>query len=218
MCRYEYFAGIMKTQEIRILIADDHTVVRDGLTAIIGMQTDMKIIGEAVNGAEACELFLKHSPDIMLLDLRMPKMDGVDVVRIVRETRPDARIIIVTTYAGDEGIFRSLKAGAKGCLLKDSPRHEIIEAVRNVFAGGHHIPGSIASKVSQHALKPHLTLREMEVIARMTRGESNKEIGGGLFVSEGTVKTHVKSILAKLNASSRTEAAAIARRRGLIHE
>lgn len=145
-------------------------------------------------------------------------MDGVDVVRTIQEKHPSARIIIVTTYGGDEDIFRSLKAGAKGYLLKDSPRQEIIQAVRNVFVGDHYIPAAIASKISLHAIKPQLTSREVEVIQRLARGESNKEIGMGLFVSEGTVKTHVKSILAKLGATSRTEAASVARRRGFVHD
>ena len=203
---------------IRVLIADDHTVVRDGVAAILGLQPDMKVVAEASDGEEACALFEKHKPDVLLLDLRMPQKDGLETVKTIRAKRPDARIIILTTYGGDEDIFRSLKAGAKGYLLKDAPRQQILEAIRTVHAGDRYIPASIASKAAEHALKPQLTTREVEVLQRMARGESNKEIGAALFVSEGTVKTHVKSILAKLDASSRTEAVTIATRRGFIHD
>ncbi|MDQ3622327.1 MAG: response regulator transcription factor [Verrucomicrobiota bacterium] len=140
----------------------------------------------------------------LLLDLRMPKMDGLDVVRAIRAKHPDARIVIITTFAGDEDIFRSLKAGAMGYLLKDAPRQQIIEAVRIVSAGEQYIPFVIASKAAEHALKPQITAREIEVLQRMARGESNKEIGVALFISEGTVKTHVKSVLAKLEATNST--------------
>lgn len=207
-----------KPKSIRIVIADDHIVVRDGLAAILGLQPDMEIVAEAGDGEEACAAFEKHRPDVLLLDLRMPKLDGVDVVRAVCAKHPDARIVIITTYAGDEDIFHSLKAGAKGYLLKDAPRQQIIEAVRNVFAGEDYIPAAIARKLAQHALKPQLTTREVEVIQRMARGESNKEIGVALSISEGTVKTHVKGVLAKLEATSRTEAVTIARRRGFIRD
>lgn len=203
---------------ICVLIGDDHTVVRDGLAAILGLQPDMKVVAEASNGEEACALFEKHKPDIMLLDLRMPKKDGLETVKTIRAKRPDARIIILTTYGGDEDIFRSLKAGAKGYLLKDAPRQQILEAIRTVHAGCQYIPANIASKAAEHALKPQVTTREVEVLRHMARGASNKEIGAALFVSEGTVKTHVKSILAKLDAVSRTEAVTIAARRGMIHE
>ena len=203
---------------ICVLIGDDHTVVRDGLAAILGLQPDMKVVAEASNGEEACALFEKHKPDIMLLDLRMPKKDGLETVKTIRAKRPDARIIILTTYGGDEDIFRSLKAGAKGYLLKDAPRQQILEAIRTVHAGCQYIPANIASKAAEHALKPQVTTREVEVLRHMARGASNKEIGAALFVSEGTVKTHVKSILAKLEAVSRTEAVTIAARRGMIHE
>jgi DNA-binding NarL/FixJ family response regulator len=205
-----------KFKPIRIIIADDHTVVRDGLAAILGMQCDMQIVAQASDGEEACSAFEQHRPDVLLLDLRMPKMDGLDVVRAIHAKHPDARIVIVTTFAGDEDIFHSLKAGAKGYLLKDAPRQQILEAIRAVYAGSHYVPSAIASKAAEHALKPQLTAREVEVLQRMARGESNKEIGVTLFVSEGTVKTHVKSILAKLNATSRTEAVTIATRRGVI--
>jgi two-component system NarL family response regulator len=203
---------------IRTLIADDHTVVRAGLSAILGMQPDIKVVAEAADGEEACALFQEHRPDVMLLDLRMPKLDGLEVVRCIRSRDPAARIVIVSTYDSDEDIFRSLQAGARGYVLKDAPRQQIIEAVRNVFAGENYIPPAIASKVVEHALSPHLTPRELEVIQRMARGESNKEVGAALSICEGTVKTHVKGLLAKLAATSRTEAVTIAKRRGYIRD
>jgi two-component system NarL family response regulator len=205
-----------KPKPIRILIADDHAVVRDGLAAILGMQPDMKVVGEANDGEEACTLFEKHAPDVMLLDLRMPKMDGLEVVRRIHSQQPGARIVMVTTYDSDEDIFLSLKAGAQGYLLKDAPRQQILEAIRLVHAGQRYIPANVAIKMAEHIARPELTEREMEVLRRMARGESNKEIGAALFISEGTVKTHVKSILTKLEAAGRTEAVAIAARRGLV--
>jgi two-component system NarL family response regulator len=207
-----------KAKPIRIVIADDHTVVRDGLAAILGMQGDLQIVAEAGDGEEACAAFERYLPDVLLLDLRMPKLDGFEVVRVIRAKHPRARIVIITTFNGDEDIFRSLKAGAMGYLLKDAPRQQIIEAVRTVSAGQQYIPSTIASKAAEHALKPQVTAREVEVLGRMARGESNKEIGVALFISEGTVKTHVKSVLAKLDATSRTEAVSIATRRGLIRD
>jgi DNA-binding NarL/FixJ family response regulator len=203
---------------IRILIADDHAVVRDGLAAIVGLQADMEVVGEASNGEEACALFTRMNPDVLLLDLRMPRMDGLETVKAIREERADARIIILTTYSGEEDIFRTLKAGAKGYLLKDAPRQQILEAIRAVHAGDRYLPAEIASKAAEHALKPEVSTREREVLERIARGESNKEIGAALHVSEGTVKTHVKSILTKLDAISRTEAVTIANRRGIIRD
>lgn len=205
-----------KPKPIRILIADDHAVVRDGLAAILGMQPDMKVVGEASDGEEACTLFAKHAPDVMLLDLRMPKMDGLEVVRRLHSQQPSARIVIVTTYDSDEDIFLSLKAGAQGYVLEDAPRQQILEAIRLVHAGQRYIPANVAIKMAEHVARPELTERELEVLRRMARGESNKEIGAALFISEGTVKTHVKSILTKLEAAGRTEAVAIASRRGLV--
>jgi two-component system NarL family response regulator len=201
---------------IRVGIVDDHPVVRDGLAAILGLQPDIKVVGEAGTGREACALFDRQRPDVLLLDLKMPGMDRLEVVQTLCTAHPEARIIILTTYGGDEDIFRSLKAGARGYLLKDAPRQHILEAIRTVHAGERYLPAAIASKVAEHALQPELTGREREVLQRMARGESNKEIGLALSISEGTVKTHVKAILAKLDAASRTEAVRIAAERGLV--
>jgi two-component system, NarL family, response regulator len=201
---------------IRVGIVDDHPVVRDGLAAILGLQPDIKVVGEAGTGHEACALFDRQRPDVLLLDLKMPGMGGLEVVRTLRAAYPEARIIILTTYGGDEDIFRSLEAGARGYLLKDAPRQQILEAIRTVHAGERYLLPAIASKVAEHALQPELTGREREVLQRMARGKSNKEIGAALSISEGTVKTHVKAILAKLHAVSRTEAVMIAAGRGLV--
>jgi two-component system NarL family response regulator len=201
---------------IRVGIADDHPVVRDGLVAILSLQPDVKVVGEAGTGREACALFDQQRPDVLLLDLKMPGMGGLEVVQTLCAAHPEARIVILTTYGGDEDIFRSLKAGAKGYLLKDAPRQQILEAIRTVHAGERYLPAAIASKVAEHALQPELTGRERDVLQGMARGKSNKEIGVALSISEGTVKTHVKAILAKLDAVSRTEAVMIAAERGLV--
>jgi two-component system, NarL family, response regulator len=201
---------------IRVGIVDDHPVVRDGLAAILGLQPGIKVVGEAGTGPEACALFDRQRPDVLLLDLKMPGMDGLEVVQTLCAAHPEARIVILTTYGGDEDIFRSLKAGAKGYLLKDAPRQQILEAIRTVHAGQRYLPAAIVSKVAERALQPELTGREREVLQGMARGKSNKEIGLALSISEGTVKTHVKAILAKLDAVSRTEAVMIAAERGLV--
>ena len=201
---------------IRVGIVDDHPVVRDGLAAILSLQPDLKVVGEAATGREACALFDRQRPDVLLLDLKMPGMDGLEVVQTLCAAHPEARIVILTTYGGDEDIFRSLKAGAKGYLLKDAPRQQILEAIRAVHAGQRYLPAAIVAKVAEHALQPELTGREREVLHRMAGGESNKEIGLALSIGEGTVKTHVKAILAKLDAVSRTEAVMIAAERGLV--
>ena len=203
---------------IRVGIVDDHPVVRDGLAAILGLQPDIKVVGEAATGREACALFDRQRPDVLLLDLKMPGMDGLEVVQTLCAAHPEVRIVILTTYGGDEDIFRSLKAGAKGYLLKDAPRQQILEAIRTVHAGERYLPAAIVSKVAEHALRPELTGREREVLQGMARGASNKEIGLALSISEGTVKTHVKAILAKLDAVSRTEAVTIATRHGIIRD
>ncbi len=205
-----------KVPSIQILIADDHAIVREGLGVIISMQMDMHLIGQASDGEEAIALYAKHKPDVVLLDLRMPKKDGFQVVTELMEDDPNARIIIITTYDGDEDIRRSLKAGAKAYLLKDSPRQEIWNTIRLVHAGQSSMSPAVAAKIAESFSKPELSGREKEVLHLMALGKSNKEIGINLHISEGTVKTHVKGILSKLNAMSRTEAIAIASKRGLV--
>ena len=205
------------TKVISVLIADDHPVVREGLVAIFKSQKDIKVVAEATDGEEACELCAQLSPDVLLLDLRMPRKDGLQVITEVmsrRETRP--RIIVMTTYESEEDVRRALKAGAKGYLVKGSPPQQIREAVRRVAEGESLLPADIASKLAESMGHPELSERERQVLQYMASGKSNKEIGQVLYISENTVKAHVKSILTKLDAMGRTEAIAIATKRGLI--
>jgi two-component system NarL family response regulator len=203
--------------KISVILADDHPVVRDGLAAIVNQQEDMEVVAEAGDGAEAIALYERHKPDVLVLDLRMPKCDGVAVVQHVLEKYPKARILIMTTYDGDEDIFRCLSQGAKGYLLKDTPRQEILSAIRAVSVDRPNTSSSIAAIALQRMAKPSLTQREMSVLQQIAEGRSNKDIARRLSITEGTAKTHVKAILTKLDAISRTEAVAVAHKRGLIH-
>jgi DNA-binding NarL/FixJ family response regulator len=200
-----------------ILITDDHAVVREGLAAMIGRRAEMQVVAEASNGVQAVELALKHKPDILLMDLRMPQMGGVEAIRTIRAAWPEARVIVLTTFDGDEDIFRALQAGAKGYLLKDTPREELLEAIRTVHAGRKHIPPEVAAKLADRLTSETLTEREREVLQLIVAGQSNKEIGASLNISEGTVKVHVNSLLGKLGVSDRTQAVTAALKRGLVH-
>ena len=204
-------------RKIRVLLADDHPVVRDGLAAILNLQADMQVVAEAADGEEAITLYEQHRPDVMVLDLRMPRRDGVSVVQHVLDSHPGARILIMTTYDGDEDIFRCLSQGAKGYLLKDAPRTEILSAIRAVSQDRPYTSSSIAAKALQRMSKPSLTQRELDVLQLLAEGRSNKDIARRLSITEGTAKTHVKAILTKLDAISRTEAVAVAHKRGMIH-
>jgi two-component system, NarL family, response regulator len=208
----------MSTPEhkIRVILADDHPVVRDGLAAIVNQQPDMEVVAEAGDGEQAMALYEQHHPDVMVLDLRMPKFDGVTVVQQVMEKHAKARLLIMTTYDGDEDIFRSLSQGAKGYILKDAPRQEILSAIRAVAVDRPYTSSTIAAKALQRMSKPSLTQRELSVLQQIAEGRSNKDIARRLSITEGTAKTHVKSILEKLDAISRTEAVAVAHKRGLI--
>jgi two-component system NarL family response regulator len=202
---------------ITLMIVDDHPVVREGLAAIFKSQKDIKIVAEAGDGDEACKLYDKLSPDVILLDLRMPNKDGLHAIsELMTRNPPKPRIIVMTTYESEEDIRRTLKAGAKGYLAKGTAPQEIREAVRKVAKGDSLLPPSIASKLAQSMAHPELSERELQVLEYMANGRSNKEIGQVLYISENTVKAHVKSILAKLDAMGRTEAIAIAIKRGLI--
>jgi two-component system NarL family response regulator len=202
---------------IRVILADDHPVVRDGLANIVNQQKDMQVVAEADDGEAAIAVFEEHRPDVMVLDLRMPRRDGVSVVEQVLDRHPKARLLIMTTYDGDEDIFKSLSRGAKGYLLKDAPRQEILLAIRAVAADQRYTSGAVAAKALQRLVRPSLTQRELDVLQQLAEGRSNKDIGRRLQITEGTAKTHVKAILTKLDAISRTEAVAVAHRRGLIH-
>lgn len=207
----------MTTQKIAVILADDHPVVRDGLAAIVNQQADMTVVAEAGDGEAAVALYDRHRPDVMVLDLRMPKLDGVAVVQRVLDMHPKARLLIMTTYDGDEDIFRSLSQGAKGYLLKDAPRQEILSAIRAVSEDRPYTSSAVATKALQRMAKPSLTQREADVLQLLAEGRSNKDIARRLHITEGTAKTHVKAILTKLDAISRTEAVAVAHRRGLVH-
>ena len=176
----------------------------------------MTVVGEATNGREAVDLWKQHRPDVTLLDLRMPELDGVSAIKEIREHDEHARIIVLTTFDGDEDIYRAIQAGAKGYLLKDVPREALMDSIRRVHAGETSVPVHLAAKLAERVSGETLSSREIDVLKLMAQGKSNKEIGAALFISEGTVKSHVKAIFAKMNVISRTEAVANATRRGLI--
>ncbi len=201
---------------IRILIADDHPVVRQGIIANLKPQRDMTVVGEADDGAEALALIKKHLPDVVLLDLRMPRIDGLDVVAEVKASKLPIKVIIMTTFETEADVCRSMKAGARGYLLKDSSQEEILDAIRRVSVGETYLPARIVQKVAEGMRNPELSPRELAVLQCVATGKSNKEIGVQLFITEGTVKTHVKSLLEKLGAVGRTAAVREAVHRGLV--
>ena len=202
--------------KIGVLVADDHVTVREGLAAMVGRQVDMRVVGEAVNGRDAVDLWRKQRPDVGLLDLRMPLLDGVGAIDEIRRLDPSARIIVLTTFDTDNEISGAIKAGAKGYLLKDAQREELLECIRRVHGGDTCIPPSLIAKLAAGISNEPLTGRELEVLALLARGKSNKEIGKNLYIGETTVKSHLRSIFAKLNVLSRTEAITVASRRGLV--
>jgi DNA-binding NarL/FixJ family response regulator len=204
------------SEKIRVLIADDHVAVREGLAAMIGRQPDTVVVAEAANGREAVDLWHTHRPDVTLLDLRMPVLDGVSAINEIRQHDASARVIILTTFDSDSEIAGAIKAGAKGYLLKDAPREELFDCIRRVHAGETCIPAALVSKLAAGMSSEALTSRELDVLTLLARGQSNKEIGGSLYISETTVKSHLRSVFVKLNVVSRTEAIAVATRRGLI--
>ena len=201
---------------IRILIADDHTVVRDGLAAIVKQEHDMEVVAETGDGREAVELWKKHRPDVTLMDLRMPGLDGVNAIYAIRAADPAARIVVLTTFDGDEDIYRGMRAGAKSYLLKDVRREELFQCIRQVHGGGTFVPPAIAAKLAERLPAEELTPRELEVLRLLAAGKPNKGIGADLAITEVTVKSHVQSLFRKLNVLSRTEAIAVATRRGLL--
>jgi two-component system, NarL family, response regulator len=206
-----------KENAIRLLIVDDHTTVREGLAALLEMEDDILVVGQADNGREAIERYHTLQPDVTLMDLRMPEMDGVTAIETIRSEFPAARFIVLTTYDGDVDIYRGVKAGAQGYLLKDVPREVMLLSIRAVHAGQMCIPSEVAAKLAGYVTTLQLTEREIEVLRLVAAGKSNQEIGAALFIAEGTVKAHVGSILNKLGASDRTQAVMVALKRGILH-
>ena len=201
---------------IRILTVDDHQLLREGIATMLEGQADMAIVGEAGNGREAIENFKRLRPDVTLMDLRMPDMNGIEAISVIRQECPNARIIVLTTYAGDAQAAAALRAGASGYLLKNLVRKELIETIRAIHAGKRRVPAEIATEIAEHVADDALTEREVEVLRGVASGKSNKLIAAELDISEGTVKTHMKSILPKLDASDRTHAVIIALKRGIL--
>jgi len=205
-----------KGGSIRILVVDDHSLVREGIATFIAGQPDMRLVAEASNGREAIHQFREHRPDVTLMDLQMPEMNGLDAIVAIRNEFSEARIIVLTTYRGDVQVLRALKAGARGYLLKGLLRKELLEAIRAVHAGEKRIPPEIASQLAEHAVDDTLTLREIDVLRLLAGGNANKLIADQLSITEDTVKGHVKNILSKLGANDRTHAVTIALKRGII--
>ena len=201
---------------IRILAVDDHPLLREGIAALVNSQPDMKLVAEAANGREAIDQFRKHRPDVTLMDLQMPELGGVDAMIALRNEFSDARIIVLTTYKGDAEVLRALKAGARGYLLKNLLRKELLETIRAVHAGQKRIPPEVAAQIADHAAEDDLTSREIEVLQLVASGNANKAVAARLSISEETVKGHVKSILSKLGANDRTHAVTIGLKRGII--
>jgi two-component system NarL family response regulator len=204
-------------ESIKIMVVDDHHIVRQGLVALIGTIPDMQVIAEASDGVQAVELYRKNLPDVTLMDLRLPNKNGVEAITQIRQEFPAARIIVLTTFDGDEDIYRALQAGARGYLLKGMNTDELTDAIRTVHAGKSRIPAFVAERLAERMGGPALTGRELDVLRRIVSGRSNKEIAGDLFISEATVKTHINSILSKLGVSDRTQAATTALQRGIVH-
>ena len=202
---------------IRVLIADDHSVVRMGVRGMIRRAHDITVAGEAANGVEAVKAYAELRPDVVLMDLRMPLKGGIDATREIRQLDPEARVLVLSTFDGDEDIRRALSAGALGYLLKQESGDEMMEAIRAVMQGEQWLSPEARRKLATHPMQEELTEREIEILDLISRGEANKEIADRLQISENTVKTHLKAILGKLQARSRTEAVTIALRRGVIH-
>lgn len=201
---------------IRILTVDDHPLLRKGIAALVNGEPDLKLVAEASNGKEAIDAFRSHRPDITLMDLQMPEVDGIDAIDRIRREFPEARIIVLTTYSGDTQVLRALKAGARGYLLKGHVHKELLDAIRAVHAGQKRIPAEIAAQLADHATDDALTDREIDVLKLVAAGNANKQIADQLSIGEATVKSHVSNILSKLGANDRSHAVTIGLKRGII--
>jgi len=206
----------MNDSRIRIFSVDDHALLREGVGTVIKNQPDMVLVAEAATGGEAIQQFRKHQPDVTLMDLRLPDMSGIDVMIAIRSEFPEARIIMLTTFEGDVEIQRALQAGARSYMLKNMPPIELVQTIRQVHAGKKRLPPEIAAQVAEHMGEETLTTREIDVLRRIAGGNRNRDIAGQLFISEETVKVHIKHIMEKLGASDRTQAVAIGIQRGII--
>ena len=202
---------------IRVLCVDDHPLVRKGIASILANEEDMQLVGEAGNGREAVDLFRQSHPDVTLMDLRMPGMDGVQATRTIRQEFPEARIIALTSYDGDQDIYRALEAGVRGYMLKEMVHTDVLRAIRAVYSGKRLMPHEVAERLSEYFPQVALTPREVEVLGLVARGLANKEIADKLGTASGTVKMHIQNILEKLDASDRTHAVTIAIQRGILH-
>ncbi len=207
---------INQSNMIRVLIADDHTIVRQGLAALLEQEPDLTVVAQASNGEEALTMFREYQPDVTLMDLRMPQMDGVAAITAICAEFDQARIVVLTTYDGDEDIYRGLRAGAKGYLLKDAEPNELFAAIRTVFTGKKYIPIAVGAKLADRMENAQLSDRELEVIRLIVTGNCNHEISAILHISESTVKFHINNILGKLGVSDRTQAAILALKRGIV--
>jgi DNA-binding NarL/FixJ family response regulator len=202
---------------IRILTVDDHPLLRKGIAALVNAELDLKLVAEASNGKEAIDAFRSHQPDVTLMDLQMPEVDGLEAIETIRREFPEARIIVLTTYSGDTQVLRALKAGARGYVLKGHVHKELLDAIRAVHAGQKRIPSEIAAELADHATDDPLTEREIDVVRLIAAGNSNKQIADQLSIGEATVKSHVTNILSKLGANDRAHAVTIGLKRGIIN-
>jgi DNA-binding NarL/FixJ family response regulator len=207
----------MPSAPIRVLCVDDHRLMREGIVRIVSLQPDIAVVAEARTGEEAVEQFLKHRPDVTLMDLQLPVMNGLQAIRAIRKAQADARVVVLTMYQGDEDIYRALQAGAAAYLLKDSVPDDLIRVIRQVHADGQSISDDVAAKLAARAGQPALTDRELQVLTLLATGQRNKEIAATLSISEDTARTHIKSIFFKFNVHDRTAALAEAVRRGIVH-
>ena len=207
----------MASNAIRVLSVDDHPLLREGIAAMINAQPDMTVVGTAMNGKEAIEAFRSLRPDVTMLDLKLPDLNGIEVIIAIRSEFPDARIVILTTFERDVEVQRALKAGAYGYLLKAMPPAQMVDAIRQVHAGKKSVPPEIAAELAEHLGDESLSQREIDVLQHVAAGNRNRDIGERLFIAEETVKVHLKHIMEKLRANDRTHSVAIAARRGIIH-
>jgi two-component system NarL family response regulator len=208
---------LIKHNAIRVMLVDDHSAFRKGMAALVESEPDLQVVAETGDGREALDVYRQNNPDVVLMDLRLPGLGGVEATLAIRKEFPDARVIVLTTFDTDEDIFRAIQSGAKSYLLKDTPDDELAAVIRSVHAGKQILSDKLARRLAERQKRPELTQREMEVLQMLLKGRSNKEIGGALFLSEDTVKAHLKTLFAKLKVQDRTEAAIYAIRHGIVH-